>query len=163
MSYSRPVFTDKFCIIDLNKIDYHSSVQLKNLVRCLGLFDSSTELVDFCVLTDVRKAFNQKDVLTPKQKIVLQKHLIEDKSQYDVSIELGISQQGVSLLVVNGIKRLQSYLLSKKIKWTSWSDSDKEFLMSHYEELGPTEISKIIGKDKDKVINMYHALKNKEE
>jgi predicted DNA-binding protein YlxM (UPF0122 family) len=150
----------------LDKITYASVSQLKNIIKYLNVFDSSENFKDLCVLADIKTALGLYDkdednrVLTPKQKVAITGHLIEDKPQSQVAEEMGISQQAVSLLINTGLKRIQQFLTNTEIKKIHWTDEEKDFLLTQYPILGPEKTAEKLNKPKSKTISMYHVLVN---
>lgn len=148
----------------LDKISYADLSQLKNMLRHLSMFEEADNMISLCVLTDIKSALGiyegKKDnrVLTKKQRYAIIQHLIEDRTQSDVGIDMNITQQGVSLLINSGLIRMQKCLAKKEIKWTPWTTREKLIVLNYYPKIGPWETSKLVHKDKDKVISMYHAL-----
>jgi len=150
----------------LDKISYASVPQLKNVIRHIDMFDNSDNFKDICVLTDIKTALGlyEKDkdnrVLTEKQKLAIVGHLVEDKKQSEVALELDISQQGVSLLINSGLRRIQKFLTKKEISWIPWTVDEKIKLIENYPVIGPDKTAELLGKPKQKTISMYHALIN---
>jgi len=150
----------------LDKISYADLSQLENILCHLSMFEQADNLISLCVLTDIKIALGMYEgepdnrVLTIKQRYAIMEHLIEDKTQSEVAVEMHITQQGVSLLVNSGLMRMQKCLTKKEIKWTPWTTEEREILMIQYPILGPDGTSKLVHKDRTKVISMYHALSN---
>lgn len=144
-------------------IDYTDPEQMKRLIRYMSAletqFDDASEV---CVLTDIKSALNTAKILTAKQVIVIKEHLIHDKSQKDLAIELNTTQQNISLLLKSGISRIIEYISTGELKWTSWSDSERDFLLENYETINIGALCKKLDKPRSRVVSMYHYLKNRQ-
>jgi DNA-directed RNA polymerase specialized sigma subunit len=152
----------------LEKISYASVAQLKNMVKYLNVLSDSKDEKELCILADMKTALGLYDskqntrILTERQREAIVSHLIDDKTQAEVAESMGISQQGVSLLISGGLKRMKKYLVEGNVNWIPWTDEEKAFLLSNYNVLGPDKCADKLNKEKSKVISMYHALKNKQ-
>lgn len=151
----------------LEKISYASIDQLKNMIRYISIMETSTNEKELCIIADIKTALGLYDkdvdnrVVTPRQKQAIVEHLVNDKTQEEVSDLMQISQQGVSLLIQSGLKRIKKYLVEGEVNWIPWSDKEREDLMKLYPIYGPDKTSDMLNKPKAKVISMYHALKNR--
>lgn len=153
----------------LESLSYTKPAELKLLIKYVltsePLCKDSSEL---CILADLKTILglygSSKDlkILTQKQKRVIVEHLINDKTQAELAYELNITQQGVSILLNSALKRIKNYLLDGSLKWTPWSEEEKNKLMSEYKEKNIYRLSKELNKPSSKVVSMFHYLKNKQ-
>lgn len=149
----------------LNRINYDDINVLKALIKLI-LNRSISESTDICIVSDIKSCLGlystTKDnrVLTPKQKKVIIEHLVRDRDQTSIAEELGITQQGVSILLYSGLNRIKKFILSGEIHWMHWTNEDKDYLMNNYGKINIEEIVKKLNRPKSKIINMYNFLKN---
>lgn len=147
----------------LDKVNYDTE-QLKNIIKYMSALEGSDNANEIALLTDIKTALGMyendkaKRVLTPKQKIAITKYLVEDKEQAVVADEMGITQQGVSLLIKHGLVRIQKFLANEQITKIFWTFEEKEKLLLNYPILGPQGTADLLGIDKSKVVSMYHIL-----
>lgn len=152
----------------LNVISYTKPSELKPLIKFVLTSDNLTgDSSELCISADLKTILGLYDsskdlkVLTLKQKKVIVEHVVNDKTQAELALELNITQQGVSILLSSALKRIKNYILEGELKWTPWSDDEKDKLMSRYGKTNIHLLSKELGKPPSKVISMYHYLKNK--
>lgn len=145
----------------LDNIVYNPE-QLKRLIRYMStLGEGFNDAAEVCVLTDIKLVLETEKILTPKQKTVIEEHLMHDKSQKDLAIELNTTQQNISLLLKSAISRIMEFISTGDLKWTPWSEDEKNFLLDHYDECNIISLCKELGKPRSRVVSMYHYLKNK--
>jgi predicted DNA-binding protein YlxM (UPF0122 family) len=124
----------------MTAVDYSTVTGIKNVIRRLLSFEGLAERGDTVaasVLVDIKKAIGTYggsllEILTPKQRYVIVEVLVNDKAQADVANDLDISQQGVSYLLGDGIKRIMKYLNTGKIPWRRVTDEEKAFILENY-------------------------------
>jgi predicted DNA-binding protein YlxM (UPF0122 family) len=153
----------------LDVVSYTKPSELKPLIKfCLTSDNLSGDASELCISADLKTILGLYDsskdlkVLTSKQKKVIVEHVVNDKTQAELAKELNITQQGVSILLCSALRRIKNYILDGELKWTPWSDNDKDKLMSRYGKTNIHLLSKELGKPPSKVISMYHYLKNKQ-
>lgn len=152
----------------LDKISYTDNNELKILIKYFLTHDCETDSTEVCILADLKtilglyKNSKEVNILTPKQRKVITEHLINDKIQSDLANELGITQQGVSILLASGLQRIKTYILTGELKWMPWSSTEKEYLLNNYPKMDIYDLSKELNRPHNKVVSMYHYLKNKE-
>lgn len=147
----------------LDKVNYDTE-QIKNIIKYMSALEGSDNANEIALLTDIKTALGMypndkaKRVLTPKQKTAITKYLVEDKEQAVVADEMGITQQGVSLLIKHGLVRIQKFLANEQITKIFWTDEEKLKLLKNYPVLGPQGTADLLGIDKSRVVSMYHIL-----
>lgn len=153
----------------LDVLSYTTSVELKTLIKYLLTDDKLVEdESELCIIADLKTYLGLYDnkhdskILTSRQRVVLIEHLINDRTQADVAEELGITQQGVSILLNSALNRIKNYILTGELKWVEWTDDEKVFLMHNYGRANINKIAKRLGRPVVTVMSMYHYLKNKE-
>ena len=153
----------------LERISYTDPVELKALLKYVlsSSNNNCSDTTELCILADLKTILgfydSSKDlkVLTAKQKQVIIEHIINDKTQTEVAKELLITQQGVSVLLYSALKRIKDYINTGELKWVPWTDEEKYKLMNKYNTISINKLSKELNRSPNKVISMYHYLKNK--
>lgn len=143
----------------LDKITYEDTNTLKQLIRYIpvAVFDDNADII--CIIVDVKSILNVDNVLTSRQKKVIIEHLINDKPQKELALELNTTQQNISLLLNSALKRIQKYIRTGEVRWTEWTSHEKEFLLKNYNKLSVDELVKELGKPPSRLSSMYHYLK----
>lgn len=154
----------------LDTINYGSTKDLKTIIHHLLSLDESSisDSSQICIVTDLKQAMglykNSDDlrVLNDKQRDVLVRHLVNDETQERIAKDYGISQQGVSVILNTGLRRMKTHLTGGTINRIPWTRKEKAYLLYNYNRLSLDIISENLHKDKSKVTSMYHYLKGKD-
>lgn len=141
--------------------------ELKHLIRYILTSDNIEGNDDeVCILADLKTAiglYSEKSaILTKKQRAVIVENLIKDRPQVEIAEQLHITQQGVSILLRVALRRIQQYIMDIEILWTSWEPEHKDYVMTNYGKIPVAQISNTVSKSVNRVISMYHYLKNKQ-
>ena len=146
----------------LNLISYSDMKNLKTIISLVinSDLDVDNDLSLLVIRQDILSALkSDSKVLTPKQRYVIIEHVIKDVSQPDIAKNLNMTQQGVSTLLISALDRIKKHLMKEEIKWTKWTEEEKQFLLDNYKVLGVNETCRRLNKDRSRVVNMYHCLR----
>lgn len=146
--------------------DYERGGCIKSLIKNLLWLERMSERGDTVassVLIDMKNALGFYggqliEVLTPKQKQVIEAVLMEDVPQKDIAFEMEISQQGVSFLLNGGIKRMQKYLKTGKVPWRQVTEEERQYVLDHYGKKSTREISQELRRSENNIRVIYHNL-----
>ena len=152
----------------MSSIDYQSSKNIQNIIRNLLRFEGLSERGDSVatsILMDIRCSLGVYggkyfDILTPKQRQVIFEVLVNDKPQCEVAKELGLTQQGVSYLVNNGVKRIQEFLSTGKIAYRPLTDDEKAFILNNYKTMDIVELASKLQRTENNCRVIYFNLMN---
>lgn len=153
----------------LDVINYGSVEQLKKLISYILKIDESSlsgDSIELNLLSDIKTALGlyskDKDhVLTENQKYVFVEYFINDRPQRQIAEDLNITQQGVSVIIYSGLKRVQKYLSNEKINWMEWTELQKDVILWNYGVVDLAVLSKRLNKEPSKIVSMYYYLRSK--
>jgi DNA-binding CsgD family transcriptional regulator len=153
----------------LNSYDYASLYSMiKALRHFLRLEERALKGNDAAIvlMTDLKSGLgeykSQTDILTPRQREVIELCLIEDLSETEVADRLNITQQSVHFIIKAGVRRIQRFLLDGKVSSQGFSEWENHLVIEMY-SLGaqPRDIAIALNKSPRTIRNKIKYLKRK--
>lgn len=150
----------------LSAIKYDDEQSVKNAIKRLIALEGLAERGDTVatsIMVDLKKALGMYggsflDLLTPAQRQVIIRVLIDDETQSDVAKSMGISQQGVSYLMSGGLKRIVKFLKTGRISWRRVTPAEKEFILTNYGVMPISQIAEKLQRSPHNCEVIYHNL-----
>jgi DNA-binding NarL/FixJ family response regulator len=153
----------------LNSYDYTSLYSIIRALRqLLRLEEKAFKGNDaaLILMADLKSGLDmyshKTNILTSRQKEVIQLCLIEDMSETEVAERLGITQQTVHFIIRAGVRRIQKFLLTGEVPAHKFTNSDDSAIIQLYQQgLKPKQIAERLGKEAKSVRNKIKYLKRK--